>query len=123
MPKILFSKGNTVSRKHGRCGTAIYKCWSQMHQRCSNPKNNRFHRYGGRGITVCERWRSFQKFFDDMGDRPPGMSLDRIENDKGYEPANCRWATRSVQTKNSTTASRPRDKLGRYFPEAVPGRP
>jgi hypothetical protein len=100
------SKGNRSRRTHGQWGTPIHKVWSMMLQRCGNPKHNRFHRYGGRGITVCDRWRSFQNFFEDMGARPPGMTLDRRDNDRGYEPGNCRWATRKEQSKNQRKGPR-----------------
>lgn len=69
--------------------------------RCHNPQHGQYKYYGGRGITVCSRWReSFDNFLIDMGVRPEGLTLDRIENDKGYEPGNCRWATRKEQTAN-----------------------
>lgn len=74
--------------------------WKSMNDRCRNPRNKKFDCYGGRGIEICARWRLFENFFADMGERPIGMSLDRIDNDSNYEPGNCRWATRSEQMRN-----------------------
>lgn len=73
-----------------------------MNDRCSSPKNRFYQRYGGRGISVCERWRhSFKAFIEDMGRRPfLGAQIDRINNDGNYEPGNCRWVTRLVNTRN-----------------------
>lgn len=77
-----------------------YESWSGMKQRCFNPKKERYPLYGGRGITVCERWLKFDNFFEDMGPCPVGHSLDRIDSDGNYEPNNCRWATKEVQRNN-----------------------
>jgi len=83
--------------------TPAHRSWTNMKQRCTNPKNRKYHLYGARGITVCERWmNSFETFLADMGDRPEGKTLDRFPNNDGnYEPGNCRWATPSEQTANS----------------------
>jgi hypothetical protein len=81
-------------RTHGQSRptpTPTYRAWTAMLTRCHNPKAQNYARYGGRGIAVCGRWLSFQKFFEDMGARPSGCDLHRIDNDKGYEPGNCVW--------------------------------
>ena len=80
-----------------------------MRQRCSNPKAGKWSYYGGRGITVCDRWSSFKNFLADMGRRPgAGYSIDRIDNDGNYEPGNCRWATQGEQRRNSRTPAQMR---------------
>jgi hypothetical protein len=72
-----------------------------MRQRCDNPKRNNYKNYGGRGIRVCKRWEKLENFESDMGERPPGATLERIDNSKGYEPSNCAWATKARQRRNS----------------------
>jgi hypothetical protein len=87
---------------HGKWKTPEFRIWGAMLERCQRPNHRYFHRYGGRGITVCDRWRySFQAFLDDMGERPsPQHSLNRIDNDGNYEPGNVRWALSTEQNRN-----------------------
>ena len=85
---------------HGHARSKGYHVWGQMIQRCHNPKDTAYKNYGARGITVCDRWRSFENFYKDMGRCPEGLSIERINNDKGYEPGNCKWATQRDQCNN-----------------------
>lgn len=80
--------------------TPTYRSWRMMRTRCQNPNYDGFHDYGGRGITVCPEWNAFEGFLADMGERPEGTTLDRIDVDGNYEPGNCRWATVSEQNRN-----------------------
>lgn len=82
----------------------VFGVWKNMLQRCTNPNSPAYKNYGGRGISVCKRWTKFENFYADMGEIPPGMTLDRRDNSKGYSPRNCRWATYSQQAKNSRRA-------------------
>ncbi len=90
-----------VVTKHGKYGSNSYVTWIAMKSRCLNANHVAYHRYGGRGIKICDRWlNSFSSFLEDMGDRPKGMSIERIKNDLGYFKDNCRWATPKDQTNN-----------------------
>ena len=86
--------------KHGMKHTPIYTVWCLMIQRCTDPNATNYKNYGGRGITVCEEWKDFSKFYEDMGDIPPGMTLDRKDNDGNYCKENCRWASYLTQENN-----------------------
>ena len=95
MPKIVW-------KYHGKQYEMERRVWGGMKSRCHNPKNHAYPRYGGRGIFVCNEWLfDFDKFFEDMGPKPKGMDLDRIDNDKGYSKENCRWISRTENSRNT----------------------
>lgn len=94
--------------KHGHASnyraTPTYRTWQCMITRCNERYATEYKNYGGRGIKVCKRWKKFENFLKDMGERPSGKTLDRINNDGNYEPSNCRWATPKEQKRNSRTS-------------------
>lgn len=88
--------------KHGMYNTKVYKRWGSMLDRCYNENKKWYHLYGGKGITVCDRWHSFENFYADMGDPPSGCTIERIDSNKNYEPENCYWATPKQQSRNTS---------------------
>lgn len=97
--------------KHGHCypnksgfhRTPTYLSWQRMKTRCFNQNSVDYARYGGRGITVCDRWLQFENFLEDMGARPDGLQLDRIDNNGNYEPSNCRWVSKKENARNRSS--------------------
>ena len=114
------------SRKHGKCGTQVWKAWQNMLNRAARPTRERERKYyTSRGIAVWPEWvESFQAFYDEVGDPPgPGLTLDRIDNNRGYEPGNIRWATRKEQIANSRSRQRRTHcHRGHPFTMSAPGR-
>lgn len=93
----------THGHTRGKEFSPTYSSWTAMIARCTRPSQPGYKNYGGRGITVCQRWRAFDNFLADMGERPDGMTLDRFPDNNGnYEPGNCRWATKSAQNMNKS---------------------
>lgn len=116
--KVNLKSGNTRScgclkqeilTKHGACVgykiSGTYRSWQHMHERCRNPNQEGYKHWGGRGISVCDRWQSFENFLADMGERPAGYSIERIDNDGNYEPSNCKWIPRNEQMQNQRRPS------------------
>ena len=92
----------SIAKTHGKTGSKIHIAWSDMKDRCVNPNNRKYYNYGGRGITVCDSWLSFENFYADVGDPPfPKAHLDRIDNNGNYEPKNVRWVSNQENSQNT----------------------
>jgi hypothetical protein len=91
------------TRRLDKPSTKTYECWRGMRERCLNPRSKNFPQYGGRGIRVCERWQDFENFLADMGEKPVGTSIDRVDMNGNYELSNCRWVTSKDQARNRRT--------------------
>lgn len=108
-------KENWKGTKHSMCYTKIYSTWNSMLNRCYNSNDKRFHNYGKRGIKVCKRWHKFENFYADMGNKPAGKTLERTDNDKGYFPNNCKWATSQEQHENIRVKGYSYDKESKKY--------
>lgn len=95
-----------AKKTHGMRYIPEYQVWRSMKKRCFNPKHESYKNYGGRGIVVCEEWKnSFETFYRDMGPRPPGLTIERVDNNRGYYKENCKWATYKEQANNKRAAN------------------
>ena len=97
---LLVERVKAANTTHGMTGTRTYKSWESMLRRCASPNDKDYPRYGGRGIQVCERWSRFELFFEDMGECPPELTIERRNNNRHYCPSNCYWGSRRTQARN-----------------------
>lgn len=109
--KCAANQRNKQRAKHNMVNTTTYNVWRSMTKRCRDPKSNSYNRYGGRGIKVCDRWLIFKNFLEDMGERPVGLQIDRINNNGNYEPGNCRWVTPKENSNNRETSKNRRKAI------------
>lgn len=118
--KLCAAKSASIKNtRHGLEGSPIYLVWRDMKQRCYNEKNASWKYYGARGIKVCDRWNKFENFFEDMSPRPDKYQLDRIDNEKGYEPNNCRWVSCAENNNNRRNSKKNRHRYIRMLKEDV----
>lgn len=101
--KEMSSARAKINITHGKSNSATFKCWQSMKRRCFDMGHKSYPRYGGRGITICERWMKFENFLADMGIRPKNLSLDRIDNNGNYTPENCKWSSAKEQARNRSS--------------------